>query len=29
MAFDQRDLHSTPEFELAMDRRCRTLVSEL
>ena len=29
MVFDQRDLHPTPEFELAMDRHCRTLVSAL
>ena len=28
IAFDQRDLHSTPEFERAMDRRCQALVSK-
>ena len=29
VAFDQRGLHSTPEFERAMDRRCHVLVSKL
>ena len=29
IAFDQQDLHSTPEFERAMDRRCQGLVSKL
>ena len=29
IAFDQRGLHSTPEFEGAMDRRCQALVSKL
>ena len=29
IAFDQRDLHSTPEFERAMDRCCQALVSKL
>ena len=28
IAFDQRDLHSTPKFEPAMDRHCQALVSE-
>ena len=27
--FDQRDLHSTPEFERVMDRRSQALVSKL
>ena len=27
--FNQRDLHSTPVFELAMDQRCQALVSKL
>ena len=27
--FDQQDLHSAPEFERAMDRRCQALVSKL
>ena len=27
--FDERDLHSTPEFERALDRRCQALVSKL
>ena len=27
--FDQQDLHLTPEFERAMDRRCQVLVSQL
>ena len=29
IAFDQQDLHSTPEFEHAMERRCQPLVSKL
>ena len=29
IAFEQRDLHSTSEFERAMDRRCQALVSKL
>ena len=29
IAFDQRDLHSTPVFERAMDRHCQALVSKL
>ena len=29
MAFDQRDLHLTPEFEGAMVRPCQVLVSKL
>ena len=29
IAFDQTDLHSTPEFERSMDRRCQVLVSKL
>ena len=29
IAFDQRELHSTLEFERAMDRRCQALVSKL
>ena len=29
IAFDQRDLHSTPEFERAMDHRCQAQVSKL
>ena len=29
IAFDQRDLHSTPVFERTMDRRCQELVSKL
>ena len=29
IAFDQRDLHLTPEFERAMDRRCQALVFKL
>ena len=29
IAFDQRDLHLTPEFEHAMDHRCQALVSKL
>ena len=29
IAFDQRDLHSTPEFERAMDHRRQALVSKL
>ena len=29
IAFDQRDLHSTLEFERAMDRSCQVLVSKL
>ena len=28
-AFDQRDLHSTPEFDHVVDRRCKALVSKL
>ena len=27
--FDQRDLHSTPEFERVMNRRCQARVSKL
>ena len=27
--FDQRDLHSTPEFESVIDRRCQVRVSKL
>ena len=29
IAFDQPDLHSTPEFEGTMDCRCQVLVSKL
>ena len=29
IAFDQRDLHSTLEFERAIDRSCQVLVSKL
>ena len=29
IAFDQRDLYSTPEFDRTMDRRCQALVSKL
>ena len=29
IAFDQRDLHSTPVFESALDRHCQTMVSKL
>ena len=29
VAFDQRDLHSTYEFQRAMDPRCQVLVSKL
>ena len=29
IAFDQRHLHLTPEFECLMDRRCQVLVSKL
>ena len=29
IAFDQQDLHSTPEFESAIDHRCQVLVSKL
>ena len=29
IAFDQRDLHSTPLLERAMDRHCQALVSKL
>ena len=29
VAFDQRDLYSTFEFERAMDRHCQPLVSKL
>ena len=29
IAFDQRDFHSTTEFEPAMDRRCQALVYKL
>ena len=29
IVFDQRGLHSAPEFERAMDRRCQALVSKL
>ena len=29
IAFDHRDLRSTPEFEHATDRRCHTLVSKM
>ena len=29
IAFDQRDLYSTPEFERSMDHRCQGLVSKL
>ena len=29
IAFDQGDLHSSPVFERAMDRRCWALVSKL
>ena len=29
IAFDQRDLHSTPEFERTMDHCCHALVSKL
>ena len=29
IAFDQRDLQSTSEFERAMDRRCEVLVYKL
>ena len=27
IAFDQQDVHSTPEFEYAIDRRCRYLTA--
>ena len=27
IAFDQRDLHGTPEFERAIGHRCQALVS--
>ena len=29
IVFDQRDLHSTPEFERMMDHRCHALVFKL
>ena len=29
IVFDQRDMHSTPVFEHAMDHRCQVLVSKL
>ena len=29
IAFDQRDLHSTPECDHEMDSRCQALVSKL
>ena len=29
IAFDQRDLQSTPEFERTMDCRCQAMVSKL
>ena len=29
IAFDQRDLYSTPEFERTVHRRCQELVSKL
>ena len=29
IAFDQRDLHSTPEFERVLEHRCQVLVSKL
>ena len=29
IAFDQRHLHSTPEFEHEMNHRCQALVSKL